>query len=670
MKRTKYIFLLASLIIAAAGCNDDFLEEKRDLTGTNEEVFQEPQLASGYVDYIYGLFSPANNGIPNVQSQSNAENGAFNTAWTQTTDEMSGENDWNKVWPSIAYTQNHAVKYFGQAVGTSIANNTWTRMKQINIFLTSIDKYSLTDAVKDPLKGQMYFWRAYQYFELVKLYGGVPLVLEPANPILDGNTSSKIQRSSTDATISQIVADLDQAIKLLPAKWPASDWGRITSGAAAALKGRVLLTYASPQFNRADDRVRWQKAYDANLAAKTLLDANGFGLYNVGGTANGTAWANMFLAEGYANTEAIWTTGFNTVASGNSQRNNGWEQAIRPKDIGGGGSVVPTKQIVDAFPMKDGKMPGSSIYTYDAVKIYKNRDPRFAKTFIWNGALYPYNGASANRAWTYTWKSASSATKYDKSTEKAATATGFYLCKASNTAAAITNGSFSISGTDYIEIRYAEVLLNLAESAAGIDKVTDGLGYIQQVRARAGVENKDGMYGLSGIASRDQAFGAVINERKVEFAYENKRFWDLRRWLLFNNDFGTCTRLGQTPIDGMRRQGYYFSARNSNGTDYVHTSADPFVKPASGSAPLIDRDATTYPAGVANADAYVDYIYDNYLKVSVKDDVDPTTGWKFKWYNEYYFFGINSSVLNTSSYLNQTIGWNSLTGNGTFDPLK
>ncbi|WP_432713803.1 RagB/SusD family nutrient uptake outer membrane protein, partial [Pedobacter sp.] len=459
---------------------------------------------------------------------------------------------------------------------------------------------------------------------------------------------------------------------MLPGKWAAtSDWGRITSGASAALKGRVLLTYASPLFNRNDDRARWQKAYEANLAAKTLLEANGFSLYKKGTLANASAWANMFVEE-VNNVEAVMVFGFNSVASGNPQRNSGWEQAVRSKDINGAGSISPTKQMVDAFPMKDGKMPGSSTYDYSDQKFYKNRDPRFYKTFVYNGALWPYKENTNYRQWTYTWKSAANKTVYDKTTEtKGANSSGIYLAKASSPLASNATGDFKLSPTDFMEIRFAEVVLNLAESAIGADKVGEGMEGIKSIRERAGVENKDGSYGLAGISARDDAFAAALNERKIEFAYEGKRFWDLRRWMLFTDEFGTTARLKMTPLNGTRRTGFYISVKTTAGADFVGTN-DPLIKIGTNAATIIEREPAVLPAGFANYDAYLDYLYDNHFKVTVKDDLDNTStaNWKFKWYKEYYFFGINQTALSGSPYLEQTIGWNSINGSGTFDPLK
>lgn len=671
MKSNKILYLFLSLVVLTASCKDTFLEEKKDYTGFNEQVFQEASLAQGYVDYVYGMFLPANNGTPNIQNQAASDNGTYNSLFTQTTDELGGETDWNREWPQISYQNNNALKYFAQRLPNSVANNTWTRMKEINIFIQEIDKHGLAEDVRNKLKGQMYFWRAWQYFELVRLYGGVPLVLVPQDPILESGSSNEIQRSATSTCIAQITKDLDMAISLLPGKWTGVDVGRITSGAAAALKGRVLLTWASPLFNRTDDRTRWEQAYQANLAAKTLLESNGFGLFKEGGTANGVAWGNMFIRDN--SIESVFAFGFNALTTGNPQKNNGWEQATRSREINGAGSVSPTKQIVDAFPMRDGKpiSASSAAFPYTEGKFYKNRDPRFYKTFVYNGATWPYAGNTTYKQWTYVWKRTSTAS-YNATTEtKGANGSGIYLCKANNPAANNSIGNFSNSPTDYMEIRFAEVVLNLAESAIGADKLNEGFDGIKSIRERAGIlPGTDLSYGLGTGLSRDQLFAAALNERKIEFAYENKRFWDLRRWMLFEAG-PTTARLGFTPLNGTRRTGFYIGVKNPAGADYVGNN-DPLIKPSTGNAPLIDRDATTYPAGVTNADQYLDYLYDNYFKVTVRDDLDRTNPatWKFTWYPQYYFFGINQNVLSASPYLQQTTGWDSMNGAGTFDPLK
>lgn len=666
MKNIKIKIMAGVLATLSLGsCNDDFLAEKEDLSGFNEQVYQDPVLGKAYVDYVYKSFLPANNAT--VFTWDLACNA--NSAFAQTTDELGGETNWNKVWAAPgSNTDANCLTYIGAPITSSVPNNAYSRLRQINLFLDNIDNYGMADADKNPLKGEMYFWRAWQYFDLLRLYGGVPLVLNAQTSVGSSEGANQVPRSSSSACIEQIVADLDMAKTLLPGKWPTADWSRITSGAAAAMKGRVLLTWASPLFNRNDDVTRWQRAYDANTEAKTILEANGSKLFATGGFTDGKAWENMWFSE-VGNPEAVIVYGFNTTTSSNVLRNNGWEKAARSKTLGGSGAVGATKQAMDAFPMKDGLAPGvSTKYPYSLQTFYKNRDPRFYKTFVYSGQPWAYNEDLNFKQFTYYWHKTAPANDGVLPTGFTETlgtvSTNVYVRKAVNPTASSAI-AFQYSGTDYMEMRFAEVLLNLAESAIGINKLTEGRDLIAKVRERAGIESANN-FGLSTAVTRDQLFGAAINERKVEFAYESKRFWDLRRWLLYNNDYGTCTRLGQTPIEGIRRQGLFFIAQKA-GANYVGVD-DPFILNKNGVFPVADRNPVVYPPGVTTYDQYVDYFYTNYLKVVVKDNNEPTGTWKFKWYNQYYFFGIPANALNTTPYLGQTLGWSG--GQSTFDPLQ
>src|SRR5690606_8599310 len=161
MKRILSINLFVYSFIFLTGCSDKFLQEKRDMTAENERVFEDPILAQAYIDYVYGLFLPANNGTGFVSTNTASDNGSYNNIFAQTTDELAGETDFNKEWANISFINNHANKYFGQRMGTNIANNTWTRLRQINLFLTEVDKYGMEEEIKNKLKGQMYFWRGW-----------------------------------------------------------------------------------------------------------------------------------------------------------------------------------------------------------------------------------------------------------------------------------------------------------------------------------------------------------------------------------------------------------------------------------------------------------------------------------------------------------------------------
>ena len=118
--KNKHILTIAALFaIGFAGCSKKFLEEKKDLTGVNEEVFSDSIVATAYIDYVYGLFQPTSGSNANVWHLAT-------TAFNNTTEEVAGESNWNKVWPNISYTQAHALDYFGAPVGSS-RSTSWRR---------------------------------------------------------------------------------------------------------------------------------------------------------------------------------------------------------------------------------------------------------------------------------------------------------------------------------------------------------------------------------------------------------------------------------------------------------------------------------------------------------------------------------------------------------------
>lgn len=655
IKINKLYTLLA--IVFFSSCSTDFIEEKKNYQKVDVEIFQYESLANSYVDYLYNLILPSGNVNMAMWSKAATDHatvpgqGAANI-FAKATDEVSGEVDINKVWAEISPLNNNCLKSLGVPVQTNPLNTPYTRIRYCNLYINNVDKYNkLEEDFKNQVLGQLYFWRAWQYFDLVRLYGGIPIVLEE-QPLVANDPINQTPRSSSAQVIDQIVSDLNMSQTLLENARPyvAADAGRITAAAAAALKGRVLLTWASPLFNRNDDVTRWQRAYDANLAAYNKCLASGKGL--------DPDWKNMWFKDN--GMESIFAYGFNydAVNTGSMMKNNYTEYQSRSIPQGGNAGIVPTKNIMDAFPMADGT-------TYDPNgnlnHFYRNRDPRFYHTFAYNGSIWPYQQSPNFKNWTYYWFPFPGNTNTKSATDTNNHVTGIYLRKFTNNTSSNVN-SFRNNGADYMDLRFAEVVLNLAESAIGVNKLSEGKDYIKSIRARAGVANGDGDYGLSSLTTRDQHFEAVINERKVEFAYENKRFHDLRRWLLYNDDFGTCTRLNQMPIEGSRRQGYYTFAKRDAST-YYHGFPDPFK---GAGAPVINRDATTYPNGITTYAEYVDYLYDNHFEVVVKDEgIESPSDFAFKWYNEYYFFGIYQNLLETAPYLQQTQGWG-----GSFIPYN
>jgi starch-binding outer membrane protein, SusD/RagB family len=519
--------------------------------------------------------------------------------------------------------------------GTSLSkDNNWGKIRALNVFIAGVETSPLPAYTKSKFIAQARFWRAFRYWDLVRIYGGVPLITTPVDGVGDeAKEAALLPRNTTAECMAQIVTDLDFAINNLPGKWTAStDVGKITSVAAAAMKGRALLYYASPQFNPGDLQSRWQAAYDANLRAKQLADASGYGL--------NTSYKNMWFTEGNANPEAVMVTMFNTAQGENARKNNGYENGTRPRYLGAnGGSNQPSWEMVRSYPMKDGKERGTSTkYVYNDTFFYKNRDPRFDATIAYNGAVWPINGNANYRLWTYYETNTAS-------TEANASNTGFYLRKA------VVEGAVDINfiGTDWMEIRYAEILLNLAESAVGINRLAtteEAYTGIIATRKRAGIEAGTGadagLYGLTSGLSRADLFTAVLNEKKIEFAFEGKRFWDLRRHKIF-----------ESTLNGWYRNRLRIQ-----------------LKPAGGIVPSAAQ--LKNPSAATFRDVQdLDYMYANFFTFNINNDPKTKVTATFldakpiNWQPSYYFFPIPRAALLNNPNLAQNKDWG-----GAFDPLQ
>lgn len=583
--------------------------EKQDInTFTADQVYNDSTTTKLSIDYIYSQNQPSWGG--NV--------GGLSASVNSLSEEQYGDNVFVKGTATI-----ESVTDLG---ATNVSGN-YFKIRSINMFIRDVNAGTLDPAMKNRFNAQAYFWRAFRYFELVKLYGGVPLVTIPLDAVGDeAKKAALIPRSSTSETFAQIAKDLDSCVKYLPTKWPKSeDYGRITKGAALAFKGRVLLTFASPEFNSNNDMARWADAYKVNTAAVALLSANGFGLYS---KWDYTMWTTEGSLSGSTprNPEAVLATLYNTSATDIGQNNNTYPNATVPKYIGStGGSNLPTWDMALAFPMKDGKDIGASTkYVYNIATFYKNRDPRFDQTIAFNGCNWPLAGNPAYRLWTYYYTKSGSLT----STESAATGSGLYLRKAIDPALTVAN--FINAGTDWLEIRYAEVLLNQAECAAAIGntgQAQDAYVNLILLRKRAGIEIGDGLYGLASGMSSDQLINAIMRERQIELAFEGKRFWDLRR-----------RKLLLTTLNGKRRLGVTVALKNTGtNTDYI----------------LATRDA--------NANTDLDALYTNNFTVTTK----VLDTYNIAYQEGVYFFGIPTSSINNNVNLLQNSTWG-----GSFDPLK
>ncbi|MDE5726380.1 MAG: RagB/SusD family nutrient uptake outer membrane protein [Duncaniella sp.] len=724
MKIKSYI-IAAAACLAVSSCSDDFMKEMKNYDSTTPECYNYYSGALGRLADLYMLSLPYNNGYDwQIPSSGNADDQA------KCTEEYSGFGAFvNPQNTLTSGTGSNSVPDYFQGTANKIRQSVWGRIRDINDVINGITNSTLSDNEKDELLGQAYFLRAWCYYMMFKWYGGVPIITEVLNPVPGDGTP----RSTTKETYEFILNDLDKAAGMLKAStenggWPVTEFGRPTVATALALKGRVMVLYASPLFNRANDEKRWKDAYD--FISGSIADINKCGNYlayeSQPGT-NASNWAKMFIEE--LSPEAIWFAQYNNIQTGGTPdyaKNNGWENGIRPSNSFGGGGKTPSAKMIDLFPMKDGKQPGgyatysvlaTSEVAYNPALPFLNRDPRFYRTFAFpgvhwafegdavnEGMHYPYTGANYE-LWNYVWYNKTE----DRNNEESGAnygpdgllgnVKGMYVRKKTDDLHVLSayryaysqGNGFKLSAAPNIEIRYAEVLLNLAEAACQSGNLGVAVEQLKKIRGRVGYT---GDCGLPANISSDRAacMAAILYERQIEFAYEGKRFDDLRRWMLFDGGQGevsgapatwkltgwggnTCAYLGFTPLNGTRRENMEFRVQEKyNGG----LGGDKFGSDGSNPDPLANVErcpAVDYRQDLEPQLETLAEWYNTYLERSKKkgDSYDSSHFPLYMDYRpNYYFPGLSNSAMMANPTLEQTIGWeNAANGGamGTFDPL-
>ena len=226
----------------------------------------------------------------------------------------------------------------------------------------------------------------------------------------------------------------------------------------------------------------------------------------------------------------------------------------------------------------------------------------------------------------------------------------------------VGGSAFQYSGTDIFEYRYAELLLNIAECYAAKGDVANTISYIGRVRNRVGIPATNN-YGLGVLSGKYAALNACLYERRVELAYEGKRFWDVQRWMLYNDDSfannNTCAKLGLTPINGTQRIGHYLQYKTAA------TSTDPLL--TARASIVVDPDSALFNTQIQTL---ADFYTNNFILTDLKTPMDNINGdaTYIDWKSNYYINGLQTSPLTLNPWLKQTIGWKGVSGSeGTFN---
>lgn len=728
MKTTIKLFSLGLVsALALSSCSDSFLDDKKNYDNVNKDVYNYYEGCNGRLNDIYSWCLPTTSDLTwKYPSMGNADEAG------KSTEEYSGLSSFvdPQIELSSTSTTNSVPDFFMGDQG-NIQNSVYGRIRNINDMLKGVEEGSLSDEQKKEILGQVYFFRAWCYYNLFKWYGGVPLVKEVQDPV----ESSVTPRSSAKATYEFILEDLDKAAEMLAAKtenggWTGKNWGRVTSGTALALKGRVMLLWCSPLFNRADDETRWKTAYNTMKADLTRINNCGYHLFESSNNVNGSTFAQIFT-QSNENPEAVFVTLYNSVTGDglDNQKNNPWERQIRPANTGGSGKNA-SQMLINMFPMSDGKIPeGTGTYTklatsdkqLDTETPFLNRDKRFYRTYAFPGFRWAYNGNASERdannpsdganyvLWNYVWyTNVNDAGNPESGDSYGAdnllkSRQGVYVRKKSDDLDINSSPLYQYVATDtkgaapfysaepLIELRYAEVLLNLAEVACGAGQMTEAVGYVKQIRQRAGYTDANSEdCGITPAAYTDRAtcFSQILYERQIEFAFEGKRFDDLRRWMLFDGGVGhvegapsswtltgfggnTCTYLGFKALNGQRRENLQYRVADKYGVGGTTYDSDPLIKAG-----------VTRPEGVdlrkedlnTQLETLATWYKDNLKqKVNKGDSYDSNKNLLYMNFRpKYYFLGFTSGTSSANKSLPQTIGWgdyNNGGANGTFDPL-
>ncbi|MEJ7780347.1 MAG: RagB/SusD family nutrient uptake outer membrane protein [Daejeonella sp.] len=527
-----YIMIFAVLIMAAGSCKKEgFLDTKTTASLNTEVTFAD---SANTMDFLAGLYV-------DLAFNFQVENPHNTSDFSELSDEGEGRypalGNFDKIFTSGTF----ASGYYSQM------QNNWVTFYKIirsaNIFLTNVDKSPLSAAKKKRLKAEARFVRSFHYFNLLKYFGGVPLV---GDNVFSTSDEGTLTRGTFEECVNYISSEMDAIAPELPLDYNGLDFGRITKGAALGLKSRLLLYAASPLYNGGGtstnpellkllsyptaDQTRWEKA---RLAAKAVMDLGIYALpvnnttkWSGSTTGAGFGFYNVFLTR--KNSEFLLTY---LMPPGKQI-----ERGVLPRSRGGANFYTyPSQEIVDMFPTINGKPIATDIKSasnpngYDSKNPYVNRDPRLSATVIYNEGLYFNNTVKAlDPVYTYVGAPNDGIVAISSNT---ATITGYYGRKMCDDNAAITGGNNVDRGIPII--RFAEILLNYAEAANEAGNTADAINTLKIIRERAGLTGgTNGLYGMPSSPTKEDARALIQNERAIELAFEQHRIWDVRRWKL------------------------------------------------------------------------------------------------------------------------------------------
>lgn len=489
-----------SVVILLASCS----EKQLDITPTDKlsdaTVWADSSTAKLFLNDIYNSLNA----------------GPYGSSWlnipTQIGNDPLDNYTDNTVSGPVAGIPSHQL-FDNDSYGPSnlLFNNTWKNMyayiRKCNLFITKVSATDFSEGTKKNMIAQARFLRAYFYKTLVDLYGGVPLITK----VLDNNTQGDsifYARNSYGECVSFIKSECEAAAQDLPQQWSGQDVGKATWGAAMAMKGEAAL-YAG----------QWQDAAQTNEA---IIQSNLYTLY--------PDYAGLFYQDHENNQEVIFDIQFAPVLRP-IHTNQYWGAIWAKKGTGWGGSC-PSQNLVDEYEFIDGKTAAEGSAYYDPAHPYDHRSKRFYASVLYDGCQWQGNTYYTRLGIPNNYN------EFTSSISGNGNPTGYGLKKLLDSTIAPTPGN--LDGRNFIVFRYAEILLNYAEAQNEISGPGDSVyEAINKIRARAGLPD------LPAGLSQAEMRARIRHERRVELAFEGKRFYDIWRWK-------TAAGIFKNPIYGMK----------------------------------------------------------------------------------------------------------------------
>lgn len=545
MRTIKYtIFILSALLLMIKCSNDPFYEVPIEFNSAYDvftdsmraEMFinnmysEAPAYVSNSFNWMHGnaMFASATDEAMHVQKNkttvsaatrmSNGNWGPANMRFYRGDDGAGNIASWMK-WGGY-----HGIRKTNTAIKYLIDEN--------------LLPHNLTLRFRNRLKAEALFHRAYYHWTLFQKWGGIPIV----DKSFQATDDVQIPRNTLEETVNFILSDITAALELLPDEQYQDPWeiGRVDKGACLALKSRLLLYAASKLYNGngydnsgnllicfgSENPARWA---DAAKAAQDVIDLGWYQLYDVGSNAT-ERYQKLFNAwgSGHQNREMI----FGVIRSTNRDTENDNFPAGFTNSTGG---TCPSQDLVDAYEMEDGRLFDWNNPEH-ASNPYIKRDPRFYASIIYNGAKYSKFANKSN----YTFKTYEGG---ENAKGETATETSYYLNKFMDYVACKPDVKKGETYHIWMEFRYAEILLSFAEAAneaGGPDyKVPSAktsitpIDALNLIRERAGMPDVRTTFSARGIPlNKDNLRDFIYNERRIELAFENHRYYDVRRWMI------------------------------------------------------------------------------------------------------------------------------------------